>query len=120
MLTIGQKIRSIRQRLGLNQTDFALKIGITPQRVSNWERGENDPDKEILEKIKKTFKLTYDDLMPGEDNNGIENTVKEPVESYAIDVNRILRTLDQNDIVIRSMAGTIERLQDEIDKHRGI
>ena len=35
----GKKILSIRQKANLTQEELALRMGVTPQTVSNWERG---------------------------------------------------------------------------------
>ena len=43
-LTIGQKIIEVRKTAGYNQTDFAKRIGVAKQTLSNWEHGRNLPD----------------------------------------------------------------------------
>ena len=38
-VSIGQKIRAARQRLGLSQAEFAERIGTSAKTLSSWERG---------------------------------------------------------------------------------
>lgn len=35
----GKKILSIRQNANFTQEELALRIGVTPQAISKWERG---------------------------------------------------------------------------------
>ena len=48
---IGNRIASERKRLGLTQTELALKLARTPQNVSNWEVGRYQPRPLELEKM---------------------------------------------------------------------
>jgi len=37
-------VRSIRQKLGLSQSQFAARFGFTSATVKNWEQGRTQPD----------------------------------------------------------------------------
>ena len=37
-------VRSVRQKLGLSQSQFAARFGFTPATVRNWEQGRTQPD----------------------------------------------------------------------------
>jgi putative transcriptional regulator len=37
-------VRSVRQKLGLSQPQFAARFGFTPATVKNWEQGRTQPD----------------------------------------------------------------------------
>ena len=39
----AEEVKALRQRLGLTQREFALKIGTTIASVSMWERGQVKP-----------------------------------------------------------------------------
>lgn len=36
---VGERIKNLRQQLGLTQAELADKVGFTSQTVSNWESG---------------------------------------------------------------------------------
>jgi putative transcriptional regulator len=38
------EVRSLRQKLGLSQSQFAARFGFTPATVRNWEQGRTQPD----------------------------------------------------------------------------
>lgn len=39
-----ERIKSIRERLGITQVRFALGVGVSPTIVSLWENGKASPD----------------------------------------------------------------------------
>jgi len=40
-----ERIRSIRQQLGLTQEQFAYKVGVTFTTVNRWENGKSNPSR---------------------------------------------------------------------------
>ncbi|TVR57797.1 MAG: helix-turn-helix domain-containing protein [Spirochaetaceae bacterium] len=40
----AQDVRSIRQRLGKSQSQFALMIGVSVATLQNWEQGRRRPE----------------------------------------------------------------------------
>jgi len=52
---LGQKIRTYRQILGLNQKDLALQIGVDSCTIASWERGEHKPGKKLLKELNTFF-----------------------------------------------------------------
>jgi putative transcriptional regulator len=37
-------VRKVRRRMGLSQTQFAMKFGFPPSTLRNWEQGRASPD----------------------------------------------------------------------------
>lgn len=62
-MSLGQKIRSLREKHGLKQLNLANALQITPQAVSKWEREENLPDITQLLKLASLFDVTTDYLL---------------------------------------------------------
>lgn len=50
-MEIGRKIRELRQKLGLTQTDLAHRINVDPTTISHYESGKRAVTIEILQKI---------------------------------------------------------------------
>ena len=57
---LGEKIKTLRISQGLNQTDFAKRLFVTPGAVSQWETGRSVPDTERLMSIAKVFSVPLD------------------------------------------------------------
>lgn len=45
---IGDRLKEERERLGLNQTEFAAKAGASKNSQYNYEKGERSPDASYL------------------------------------------------------------------------
>lgn len=78
---IGDRIYSLRKKLGLFQEEFANRIGVTRQVVSKWEMNQVIPLTDKLEKISEEFNISYDEII----NDKIVNIIKSNKEDEWID-----------------------------------
>lgn len=60
-----QRIKELRTKLGLKQTEFAEKINVTEQSIINWEKGKKTPHINTLNTIANTFNARLDWLLTG-------------------------------------------------------
>lgn len=68
-LTVGLRIKSIRETRGVNQKEFAKLINATVPAVSNWENGRSLPNNERLKKIAEIGNLSINELLYGSIEN---------------------------------------------------
>ena len=80
--SIGDRIYSLRKKLGLSQEEFANRIGVTRQVVSKWEMNQVIPLTDKLEKISEEFNISYDEII----NEKIVNIIKSNKEDEWIDI----------------------------------
>lgn len=59
-MNFGQQIKDLRKKGGLTQEQFALKLNVTRQAVSNWENDKNLPDLELLILMSSVFSISLD------------------------------------------------------------
>ncbi len=62
-INLKEKLRTLRQQKNITQEALANHLGITPQSVGKWERGEGFPDITLLPKIAFYFNVTIDELL---------------------------------------------------------
>ena len=62
-ISIGEKIRKVRQNRRITQEVLAEKINVTPTHVSRIERGTSSPSLQTLVDICNVLGITIDDLM---------------------------------------------------------
>lgn len=74
MNSIGDRIAIERQNRQMTQEEFASRLGVTPQAVSKWERGQGLPDVTLLKGICNILSIDANTLL------GI-NTPKNVVEN---------------------------------------
>jgi transcriptional regulator with XRE-family HTH domain len=60
------RIRTIRNSLGLNQDEFAARISISRSALTKLERGINNPSEQTLKLICREFSIDYLWLKTGE------------------------------------------------------
>ena len=77
-MTLGQKIKKLRNDKNLTQKDLADRIHVTFQTVSKWEKDENEPDVSTLRELAKLFECSMDYLL-SEDEAPAEEKIEEPV-----------------------------------------
>ncbi|MFN8488878.1 MAG: helix-turn-helix transcriptional regulator [Caldilineaceae bacterium] len=63
MKRFGEKLRLLRQRQGLSQTELGKQLGVQQSYVGKMERGEKLPTAMMLTKIAELFHVSFDQLM---------------------------------------------------------
>jgi transcriptional regulator with XRE-family HTH domain len=62
---MGERIARLRHRRGWDRAVMARKLGVSRDRISKWERGENAPPLEILVALRRLLGVTLDELVTG-------------------------------------------------------
>lgn len=62
---LGARISHLRRAQGLTQMQVALRLGVTPQAVSKWERGLACPDLVCLDELADLLETSIDILLRG-------------------------------------------------------
>lgn len=68
---LGNRLKRAREKKGYSQRDVAKWLGITSSSLSNYERGDRDPDTTILVRLADLYEVTTDYLL-GRDNINIK------------------------------------------------
>jgi len=66
---IGQFLQSCRKDRNLTQAEMAEQLNVTPQSVSNWERGESIPDVSLLPDLACILHCSVDAILSGGNNS---------------------------------------------------
>ena len=65
-MELGTQIKKYRTEAGLSQEEFADKVYVSRQTVSNWETGKSYPDINSLVLMSETFGISVDTLLKGD------------------------------------------------------
>jgi transcriptional regulator with XRE-family HTH domain len=65
MQRFGENLKALSKLNKFNQKEFALKMGTTQQRVSEWECDKVEPSLYNIVKILKIFDITFEELTDG-------------------------------------------------------
>lgn len=63
---MNHRIKSLRKQLGLNQSEFAARIGVSQTAVAAWEAGTRNPMDAIIQSICREFGVSERWLRSGE------------------------------------------------------
>ena len=74
-MSITNRIAMLRERLGLTQESFAQVLGCTGMRISYYESGEAEPKPEDLQKLCRSYQVSYEWLMENENAPMFEDGV---------------------------------------------
>ncbi len=90
-MNFGEQIKSIRQKEKLTQEQFAVKLNVSRQAVSNWENNKNLPDIGMLILISDVFQISLDYLIKGDNkmNNMTEKVIKDGSETRKAKYNMV-------------------------------
>lgn len=74
-IKVGKKIAKLRKNNNMTQFEFADRLGISFQAVSNWERGNSMPDISKLPEIAELFRVSIDEIL-GKNNSFLNEVTK--------------------------------------------
>ena len=101
MHQIGDIISQNRQNKHMTQEEFASRLGVTPQAVSRWERGNSLPDISLVEGICKVLGISANALL------GIEGCDKVVENSDIVMEREIKNNLFAEPLVVEFGSGVI-------------
>jgi transcriptional regulator with XRE-family HTH domain len=66
-MTSGERIKKLRERLGLSQSEFARRLNYSRAFIHQLEKGIRNPDLSVLQKISETFNVPLSELIGEKD-----------------------------------------------------
>ena len=70
MITMGDKLKAARKKMGLRQEDVSAVLGVERQCISQYERSANFPSRKNLEKLAELYNVDINYLKYDEQNLG--------------------------------------------------
>lgn len=67
MATTAERIKQLRKKHNLSQSDLAKMVGVKSNTVSTWERGTRKPDFEALNLLSNYFEVTFEHILGSSD-----------------------------------------------------
>lgn len=61
-MSIGQKIKELRQERNLSQLKLAKEIGVSQKAIDYWERGINEPKAGYIITLVHYFGISFDEF----------------------------------------------------------
>ena len=98
LLLLAEKIKSIREQLGMTQAEVARKLGLTRSSINGWEMGLSVPSTQYIVELAKLFNVSTDYLL-GMEQGAVLNIddLTEKEVSVLIDLVACFRAKKQNE-----------------------
>jgi transcriptional regulator with XRE-family HTH domain len=77
LFMLADKLKILRDKSGMTQSDLARKLGLTRAGVNAWEMGLSVPSTPYIVELAKTFHVSSDFLL------GLENTATIPIQGLS-------------------------------------
>lgn len=74
-IKLGENIRKARLKMGLTQAQLGKMLGKSDNVITNWERGTNRPDADMIEKLCNILNISPNELLNWEDNTNKPYTI---------------------------------------------
>lgn len=85
---IGDRIKEVRSRAGLNQLEFGKRLNLSQSAVANYEKGVRTPIDAVVSLICTTFSVNEAWLRTGEGEPFVESSRDEAIEAFCQDALR--------------------------------
>jgi transcriptional regulator with XRE-family HTH domain len=72
----GDHLRRLIRAANMNQREFAGKLGVHEQTITNWVRGETVPDIDYLPDMAKLLGVTTDAILRPRETQTLENRLE--------------------------------------------
>ena len=63
MILLGKRIKELRNKSKLTQTELAKQVGVTKSTIAAYENDSSSPSYEVLIKMANVFKVSIDSLL---------------------------------------------------------
>lgn len=104
---MNQRLKLLRKQFNLNQSDFALRIGVSQSAVAAWESGIRNPIDAIVQSICREFGVSETWLRTGEGTMFVPQTPDAQIAAY------VARTLRGNNEFKKAVLALLLSRSDE-------
>lgn len=129
MATTAERIKQLRKKKGISQSELAALIGVKNNTVSTWERGTRKPDFEALDLLSDYFEVSFEYILGNCDKEearvkptqkeldtlallSIADEIKEITEKYS-------RLSDKSQKMIDALINATYQLENRCDELKG-
>jgi transcriptional regulator with XRE-family HTH domain len=89
-ITSCTNLRKIRKGLGLNQKDFANKLGISQPHLGNIEAGSRNVTYDVISALVEIYKISPNWLLLGIGDMHLPETIEQPAQALPTDIEKLI------------------------------
>jgi transcriptional regulator with XRE-family HTH domain len=119
-MKFSEEVKQLRKKYNYTQAQFAEKLHVTRQAVSNWENEKNLPDIETVIEIAQVFHISLDELILGGNDQMSEKLINDGKENKKAKFNMIATLIGAGIIVLGFLCFVIKGFSVEYVDAQGI
>jgi len=81
--SFGTRLRSLRERAGMSQTELAKQLGTDQNHISRWERNASQPEIETVERLAAVLGVSAVELLTGQPPKPPKRTIRLTADNFA-------------------------------------
>lgn len=90
-MTIGERIKELREQKKWSQDELATKLGITQDSISLWEKNRRIPNTQYIISLSELFGISCDYILGYENEEGIKRFSFPQTPQLTIDEQKLLK-----------------------------
>lgn len=98
-MSIGEKIKHLRESHNMTQAEFASVIGVSDKAVSSWEKDASTPRMGVIERISQNFHVTKSYIVDDLDIASVVGPLSGEKELRLLDTFRQLNPVGQDKVL---------------------
>ena len=95
-----EKIKTLRNQIGISQSDLARRLGVTKSAVNSWESGTNSPSLTYIIKLSQIFSVSTDYLLGVNERLTVDITDLDDNQKQAVQM--IIRLFEKDNLEKRT------------------
>ncbi len=124
MSTIGERLYSVRKKLGLNQTVFGKKIGVSQTAIGQYENGTRNITDRVILQVCQVYNISETWLRTGEGGEETmfqkseDSVIAQLADRYSLDTKGkavikafLSLTREQQDVIVTAVCAAAEEVK---------
>ncbi|MBP3854925.1 MAG: helix-turn-helix transcriptional regulator [Ruminiclostridium sp.] len=95
-----EKIKTLRNQIGISQSDLARRLGVTKSAVNSWESRTNSPSLTYIIKLSQIFSVSTDYLLGVNERLTVDITDLDDNQKQAVQM--IIRLFEKDNLEKRT------------------
>ncbi|MFA7074906.1 MAG: helix-turn-helix domain-containing protein [Endomicrobiaceae bacterium] len=112
------RFKNVRKKLKLSQIDFAKKLETNQSTISRYEKNENNPSSEILEKLSENCNVNINWILTGKGEMFQTDIANQELEQLKKEIQTLKKTIDTLEKEHNDLQAHNKELDSELTKRR--
>lgn len=115
MILLGKRIKELRNKHKLTQTELAERVGVTKSTIAAYENDSRQPSYAVLIKMANVFKVSLDSLLLSQRENVLN--INGLTEEQTIIIESLINHYRKNNLLEKFVSDFSPELKERVDDY---